>query len=132
MRRSEVGGRCRCRQRSRTCRKAQPSTARTHNFAGPSTSGLRRFRCADGTEGRRRRTAPADTTSGPKHGSYLCPAVVQKQTAHFLTYHEVVQDWKFVAQVLDHIFLWLFLIVSVTGYVLIFTPALKMWLHSHH
>ncbi|XP_032959686.1 neuronal acetylcholine receptor subunit beta-3 isoform X4 [Rhinolophus ferrumequinum] len=49
---------------------------------------------------------------------------------HFIT--QVVQDWKFVAQVLDRIFLWLFLIVSVTGSVLIFTPALKMWLHSYH
>ncbi|XP_019296206.2 neuronal acetylcholine receptor subunit beta-3 isoform X4 [Panthera pardus] len=49
---------------------------------------------------------------------------------HFI--NQVVQDWKFVAQVLDRIFLWLFLIVSVTGSVLIFTPALKMWLHSSH
>ncbi|XP_070263502.1 neuronal acetylcholine receptor subunit beta-3 isoform X1 [Myotis yumanensis] len=49
---------------------------------------------------------------------------------HFIS--QVVQDWKFVAQVLDRIFLWLFLIVSVMGSVLIFTPALKMWLHSDH
>ncbi|XP_077007814.1 neuronal acetylcholine receptor subunit beta-3 [Tamandua tetradactyla] len=49
---------------------------------------------------------------------------------HFIS--QVVQDWKFVAQVLDRIFLWLFLTVSVTGSVLIFTPALKMWLHSYH
>ncbi|XP_045314861.1 neuronal acetylcholine receptor subunit beta-3 isoform X4 [Leopardus geoffroyi] len=49
---------------------------------------------------------------------------------HFI--NQVVQDWKFVAQVLDRIFLWLFLIVSVSGSVLIFTPALKMWLHSSH
>ncbi|XP_048186479.1 neuronal acetylcholine receptor subunit beta-3 [Perognathus longimembris pacificus] len=49
---------------------------------------------------------------------------------HFIS--QVVQDWKFVAQVLDRIFLWLFLIVSVTGSVLIFTPALKMWLNSYH
>ncbi|XP_053434524.1 neuronal acetylcholine receptor subunit beta-3 [Nycticebus coucang] len=49
---------------------------------------------------------------------------------HFIS--QVVQDWKFVAQVLDRIFLWIFLIVSVTGSVLIFTPALKMWLHSRH
>ncbi|XP_032269106.1 neuronal acetylcholine receptor subunit beta-3 [Halichoerus grypus] len=53
---------------------------------------------------------------------------VKKQ--HFI--NQVVQDWKFVAQVLDRIFLWLFLIVSITGSVLIFTPALKMWLHSSH
>ncbi|CAK6442680.1 unnamed protein product [Pipistrellus nathusii] len=45
---------------------------------------------------------------------------------------QVVQDWKFVAQVLDRIFLWLFLTVSVMGSVLIFTPSLKMWLHSYH
>ncbi|KAI5248698.1 Neuronal Acetylcholine Receptor Subunit Beta-3 [Manis pentadactyla] len=49
---------------------------------------------------------------------------------HFVS--QVVQDWKFVAQVLDRIFLWLFLIASVTGSVLIFSPALKTWLHSHH
>ncbi|XP_002918392.1 neuronal acetylcholine receptor subunit beta-3 [Ailuropoda melanoleuca] len=46
--------------------------------------------------------------------------------------NQVVQDWKFVAQVLDRIFLWLFLVVSVTGSVLIFTPALRMWLRSSH
>ncbi|XP_042305155.1 neuronal acetylcholine receptor subunit beta-3 isoform X1 [Sceloporus undulatus] len=47
---------------------------------------------------------------------------------HFI--RQVVQDWKFVAQVLDRIFLWLFLVVSVLGSVLIFTPALKTWLRS--
>ncbi|CAI9558963.1 unnamed protein product [Staurois parvus] len=47
---------------------------------------------------------------------------------HFI--RQVVQDWKFVAQVLDRIFLWLFLSVSITGSVLIFTPALRMWLNS--
>ncbi|XP_035301653.1 neuronal acetylcholine receptor subunit beta-3 isoform X1 [Cricetulus griseus] len=46
---------------------------------------------------------------------------------HFIS--QVVQDWKFVAQVLDRIFLWLFLTVSVLGSILIFIPALKMWLH---
>uniref|UniRef100_A0A8C5KB30 Cholinergic receptor, nicotinic, beta polypeptide 3 n=1 Tax=Jaculus jaculus TaxID=51337 RepID=A0A8C5KB30_JACJA len=47
---------------------------------------------------------------------------------HFIS--QVVQDWKFVAQVLERIFLWLFLIVSVTGSILIFIPALKMWLYG--
>ncbi|XP_014737892.1 PREDICTED: neuronal acetylcholine receptor subunit beta-3 isoform X3 [Sturnus vulgaris] len=47
---------------------------------------------------------------------------------HFI--RQVVQDWKFVAQVLDRIFLWLFLVVSVMGSVLIFTPALRMWLNN--
>ncbi|XP_062409232.1 neuronal acetylcholine receptor subunit beta-3a [Sardina pilchardus] len=45
---------------------------------------------------------------------------------HFI--REVVQDWKFVAQVLDRIFLWTFLTVSVMGTILIFTPAVTMYL----
>ncbi|XP_004073305.1 neuronal acetylcholine receptor subunit non-alpha-2 [Oryzias latipes] len=45
---------------------------------------------------------------------------------HFI--REVVQDWKFVAQVLDRIFLWIFLSVSVLGTILIFTPALQMFM----
>ncbi|XP_066431020.1 neuronal acetylcholine receptor subunit beta-3 isoform X2 [Eleutherodactylus coqui] len=49
---------------------------------------------------------------------------------HFI--RQVVQDWKFVAQVLDRIFLWLFLTVSISGSVLIFTPALRMWLNSYN
>ncbi|XP_067885061.1 neuronal acetylcholine receptor subunit beta-3-like [Heterodontus francisci] len=40
---------------------------------------------------------------------------------------EVVEDWKFVAQVLDRIFLWLFLLVAILGSVLMFAPALRMW-----
>ncbi|XP_076873779.1 neuronal acetylcholine receptor subunit beta-3a isoform X1 [Brachyhypopomus gauderio] len=47
---------------------------------------------------------------------------------HFI--REVVQDWKFVAQVLDRIFLWVFLAVSVLGTIFIFTPALNMYLSS--
>lgn len=41
---------------------------------------------------------------------------------------KVVQDWKFVAQVLDRIFLWAFLTVSILGTILIFTPALQKFL----
>ncbi|XP_046875049.1 neuronal acetylcholine receptor subunit non-alpha-3-like [Hypomesus transpacificus] len=47
---------------------------------------------------------------------------------HFI--REVVQDWKFVAQVLDRIFLWAFLTVSVLGTILIFTPAIYMFLST--
>uniref|UniRef100_A0A3B3SPY0 Cholinergic receptor nicotinic beta 3 subunit a n=1 Tax=Paramormyrops kingsleyae TaxID=1676925 RepID=A0A3B3SPY0_9TELE len=43
---------------------------------------------------------------------------------HFI--REVVQDWKFVAQVLDRIFLWAFLTVSILGTIFIFTPALQI------
>ncbi|XP_072115557.1 neuronal acetylcholine receptor subunit beta-3-like [Mobula birostris] len=39
----------------------------------------------------------------------------------------VVEDWKFVAQVLDRIFLWLFLLVAILGSILIFAPALQKW-----
>ncbi|KAK7922073.1 hypothetical protein WMY93_008975 [Mugilogobius chulae] len=45
---------------------------------------------------------------------------------HFI--REVVQDWKFVAQVLDRIFLWAFLSVAVLGTIFIFTPALQMFM----
>ncbi|KAG5263494.1 hypothetical protein AALO_G00265450 [Alosa alosa] len=47
---------------------------------------------------------------------------------HFI--REVVQDWKFVAQVLDRIFLWAFLTVSVLGTILIFTPAVRLFLST--
>ncbi|KAJ8015604.1 hypothetical protein DPEC_G00027840 [Dallia pectoralis] len=47
---------------------------------------------------------------------------------HFI--REVVQDWKFVAQVLDRIFLWAFLTVSILGTVLIFAPALQIFLST--
>ncbi|XP_007890205.1 neuronal acetylcholine receptor subunit beta-3a isoform X2 [Callorhinchus milii] len=40
---------------------------------------------------------------------------------------EVVEDWKFVAQVLDRIFLWLFLLVAILGSAMIFAPSLRMW-----
>ena len=45
-------------------------------------------------------------------------------------FFQVVQDWKFVAQVLDRIFLWAFLTASILGTVLIFTPALQKFLSS--
>lgn len=69
-------------------------------------------------------------------GTEIHVAVTTKYQAHCcfcffsLSPPQVVQDWKFVAQVLDRIFLWLFLVASVTGSVLIFTPALQMWLNN--
>ncbi|XP_076012252.1 neuronal acetylcholine receptor subunit alpha-5 [Genypterus blacodes] len=40
---------------------------------------------------------------------------------------EVVQDWKFVAQVLDRMFLWAFLLVSILGTALLFIPVIYKW-----
>ncbi|XP_033840604.2 neuronal acetylcholine receptor subunit alpha-5 [Periophthalmus magnuspinnatus] len=40
---------------------------------------------------------------------------------------EVVQDWKYVAQVLDRMFLWAFLLVSVLGSALLFIPVIYKW-----
>lgn len=43
----------------------------------------------------------------------------------FLT--QVVQNWKFVAQVLDRMFLWAFLLVSILGSALLFIPVIYKW-----
>lgn len=40
---------------------------------------------------------------------------------------QVVQDWKFVAQVLDRMFLWAFLLVSILGSALLFIPVIYKW-----
>ncbi|KAL4660658.1 neuronal acetylcholine receptor subunit alpha-5-like [Arapaima gigas] len=40
---------------------------------------------------------------------------------------EVVQDWNFVAQVLDRVFLWAFLLVAVLGSALLFIPVIYKW-----
>ncbi|MBN3325490.1 ACHA5 protein, partial [Atractosteus spatula] len=40
---------------------------------------------------------------------------------------EVVEDWKFVAQVLDRVFLWTFLLVSILGSILLFIPVIYKW-----
>ncbi|KTF73799.1 hypothetical protein cypCar_00046565, partial [Cyprinus carpio] len=40
---------------------------------------------------------------------------------------EVVQDWKFVGQVLDRVFLWVFLLVSLLGSALLFIPVIYKW-----
>nr|XP_021138980.1 neuronal acetylcholine receptor subunit alpha-5 isoform X3 [Columba livia] len=40
---------------------------------------------------------------------------------------EVVEDWKFIAQVLDRMFLWTFLLVSIIGSLLLFIPVIHKW-----
>ncbi|XP_029000026.1 neuronal acetylcholine receptor subunit alpha-5 isoform X2 [Betta splendens] len=48
-------------------------------------------------------------------------------TMHVVKENEVVQNWKFVAQVLDRMFLWAFLLVSVLGSALLFIPVIYKW-----
>ncbi|XP_056653037.1 neuronal acetylcholine receptor subunit alpha-5 [Monodelphis domestica] len=40
---------------------------------------------------------------------------------------EVVEDWKFIAQVLDRMFLWTFLLVSIIGSLGLFVPVIYKW-----
>ncbi|KAJ6664159.1 hypothetical protein lerEdw1_008375 [Lerista edwardsae] len=40
---------------------------------------------------------------------------------------EVVEDWKFIAQVLDRMFLWTFLLVSIIGSLALFIPVIHKW-----
>ncbi|XP_068616745.1 neuronal acetylcholine receptor subunit alpha-5 [Brachionichthys hirsutus] len=75
-------------------------------------------------------------------GPELTPPLYTKQSLQaaldsirYITMHvvkenevrEVVQDWKFVAQVLDRIFLWAFLLVSLLGSALLFIPVIYKW-----
>ena len=40
---------------------------------------------------------------------------------------QVVEDWKVIAQVLDRMFLWTFLLVSVVGSLGLFVPVIYKW-----
>ncbi|XP_063099660.1 neuronal acetylcholine receptor subunit alpha-5 isoform X3 [Cavia porcellus] len=40
---------------------------------------------------------------------------------------EVVEDWKFIAQVLDRMFLWMFLLASIVGSLGLFVPVIYEW-----
>ncbi|XP_016065065.1 PREDICTED: neuronal acetylcholine receptor subunit alpha-5 isoform X1 [Miniopterus natalensis] len=51
-------------------------------------------------------------------------------TRHVVKEHdvrEVVEDWKFIAQVLDRLFLWTFLLVSIIGSLGLFVPVIYKW-----
>uniref|UniRef100_A0A8C9SHV6 Cholinergic receptor nicotinic beta 3 subunit b n=1 Tax=Scleropages formosus TaxID=113540 RepID=A0A8C9SHV6_SCLFO len=79
-------------------------------------------------------------SSGKEDENHAWVDILERATSsvRYISYHikkehfirEVVQDWKFVAQVLDRIFLWAFLSASVLGTILIFTPALQMYLST--
>ncbi|XP_075753713.1 neuronal acetylcholine receptor subunit alpha-5 isoform X1 [Pelodiscus sinensis] len=40
---------------------------------------------------------------------------------------EIVEDWKFIAQVLDRMFLWTFLLASIIGSIGLFIPVIYKW-----
>lgn len=42
-------------------------------------------------------------------------------------FQQVVEDWKFIAQVLDRMFLWTFLLVSIIGTLGLFVPVIYKW-----
>ncbi|KAI1887673.1 hypothetical protein AGOR_G00192730 [Albula goreensis] len=85
-------------------------------------------------QGRRQQRAPL----GKEDDAWLAMLEKATNSVRYISRHikkehfirEVVQDWKFVAQVLDRIFLWAFLTVSIVGTILIFTPALQMYLST--
>lgn len=45
----------------------------------------------------------------------------------FFFSQQIVEDWKFIAQVLDRLFLWTFLLVSIIGSLGLFVPVIYKW-----
>ncbi|XP_053320726.1 neuronal acetylcholine receptor subunit alpha-5-like isoform X2 [Spea bombifrons] len=72
-------------------------------------------------------------TNGPESSRNTLEAAldsIRYITRHVVKEHEVrevVEDWKFVARVLDRMFLWTFLLVSVVGSVFLFIPVIHKW-----
>ncbi|XP_027258715.1 neuronal acetylcholine receptor subunit alpha-5 [Cricetulus griseus] len=69
---------------------------------------------------------------GPKSRNTLEAALdcIRYITRHVMKENdvrEVVEDWKFIAQVLDRMFLWTFLLVSVIGTLGLFVPVIYKW-----
>ncbi|XP_076845588.1 neuronal acetylcholine receptor subunit alpha-5 isoform X1 [Brachyhypopomus gauderio] len=67
---------------------------------------------------------------GPRHSLQAALDSIRYITLHIVKENEVrevVQDWKFVAQVIDRMFLWSFLSVSVLGSALLFLPVIYKW-----
>nr|KAF6399152.1 cholinergic receptor nicotinic alpha 5 subunit [Molossus molossus] len=74
----------------------------------------------------------AQGSAGPESRNTLEAAL---DSIRYITRHvakendvrEVVEDWKFIAQVLDRLFLWTFLLVSVVGSLGLFVPVIYKW-----
>ncbi|XP_059123897.1 neuronal acetylcholine receptor subunit alpha-5, partial [Peromyscus eremicus] len=69
---------------------------------------------------------------GPKSRNTLEAALdcIRYITRHVMKENdvlEVVEDWKFIAQVLDRMFLWTFLLVSIIGTLGLFVPVIYKW-----
>uniref|UniRef100_F6PSN4 Neuronal acetylcholine receptor subunit alpha-5 n=3 Tax=Callithrix jacchus TaxID=9483 RepID=F6PSN4_CALJA len=74
-----------------------------------------------------------ESGSGPKSSRNTMEAALD--SIRYITRHivkendvrEVVEDWKFIAQVLDRMFLWTFLFVSIVGSLGLFAPVIYKW-----
>ncbi|KAM9091090.1 neuronal acetylcholine receptor subunit alpha-5 isoform 1-T1 [Megaptera novaeangliae] len=74
-----------------------------------------------------------ESSRGPKSSRNTLEAALD--SIRYITRHvmkendvrEVVEDWKFIAQVLDRMFLWTFLLVSIVGSLGLFVPVIYKW-----
>ncbi|XP_005447677.1 neuronal acetylcholine receptor subunit alpha-5 [Oreochromis niloticus] len=95
-----------------------------------ATAGVARAREAVGLEGIKSSTPELTQLLYTRHNLEAALESIRYITMHVVKENqvrEVVQDWKFVAQVLDRMFLWAFLLVSVLGSALLFIPVIYKW-----
>lgn len=58
----------------------------------------------------------------------VCCILKWLHNANFFFFsQQIVEDWKFIAQVLDRLFLWTFLLVSIIGSLGLFVPVIYKW-----
>ena len=74
----------------------------------------------------------AEKDGGPKSRNTLeaaldCIRYITRHVVKENDVREVVEDWKFIAQVLDRMFLWTFLLVSIIGTLGLFVPVIYKW-----
>ncbi|ELK27606.1 Neuronal acetylcholine receptor subunit alpha-5 [Myotis davidii] len=67
---------------------------------------------------------PSSSKVIPLIGEYLVLTMIFVTLSITVT---VVEDWKFIARVLDRLFLWTFLVVSVVGSLGLFVPVVYKW-----
>uniref|UniRef100_A0A8C3ANB1 Neuronal acetylcholine receptor subunit alpha-5 n=1 Tax=Cyclopterus lumpus TaxID=8103 RepID=A0A8C3ANB1_CYCLU len=95
-----------------------------------ATAGVARTGGAAG-QGKMKDSAPELTSLlYTRHNLQAALDSIRYITMHVVKANElraVVQDWKYVAQVLDRVFLWAFLLVSILGSALLFIPVIYKW-----